>query len=104
MTVMQVHPPRVRGKELAAVTADLISRLPDMEREAAEHEAKARALRQIIAGIRALNGHAQGITEPRFVEQNGTVFVAQALDPAGPRGRQAVLRVMSENPIRTWKV
>jgi hypothetical protein len=86
------------------MTSDLISRLPDMEREASEHEAKARALRQIIAGVRALNGHAEGITEPRFVEQNGTIFIAQALDPAGPRGRDAVLRVMAENPGRTWKV
>jgi hypothetical protein len=86
------------------MTADLASRLPEMESEAAEYEKKARALRQIIAGIRALNGHAEGITEPRFIEQNGTVFVAQALDSHGPRGREAVLRVMSERPGYTWKV
>ena len=86
------------------MTSDLLSRLPDMEREATELEAKARALRQIVAGIRALNGHAAGITEPRFIEQNGQVFVAQALDPNGPRGRNAVLRVMSERPEHIWKV
>ncbi len=86
------------------MTADLISRLPEMEREAAEHEAQARALRQIIAGVRALNGHAESITEPKFIEQNGTVFVAQAVDPDGPRGRQAVLRVMRERPDHLWKV
>ena len=84
--------------------ADLAGRLPEMEREAADHEARARALRQIIAGIKALNGHANGITEPRFVEQNGTVFVAQAQDPHGPRGRDAVRRVMRERPGYTWRV
>jgi len=75
-----------------------------MEREAEEHERAARALRQIIAGVQALNGHAAGITEPRLVEQNGTVFVAQAQNPRGPRGREALLRVMTEDPNRTWKV
>ena len=89
---------------LDRVTPGLTASLPEMERAAAEHEAKARALRQIIAGIRSLNGHADGITEPRFVEQNGTVFVAQAHDPNGPRGREAVRRVMVEHPERTWRV
>jgi hypothetical protein len=87
-----------------AMTADLLSRLPDLEREADEHEARARALRQIIAGVRALNGHAAAIVDPRFVEQNGTVFVARSLQPNGPRGREAVLSVMCERPERIWKV
>jgi len=86
------------------MTSDLTSRVPHMEREAAEHEQKARALRQIIAGIRALNGNADGLSEPRFLEQNGTVFVAQALSQNGPRGREAVLLVMSERPMYAWKV
>jgi len=86
------------------MTSDLIARLPEMERQAADFEAKARALRQIVAGVRALNGDAQGITDPRFVEQNGTVFVAQAYDPNGPRGREAVLRVMSDRPNHLWRV
>jgi hypothetical protein len=86
------------------MTLDLLSRLPTMEREAEEHEARARALRQFIAAVRALNGHAQDITEPRFVEQNGTVFVAAQLDRTGPRGREAVRRVMAERPSRVWKV
>lgn len=95
-------PPRMVSA--MTVTPDLTSSLPEMERAAADHEAKARALRQIIAGIRALNGYAEGITEPRFVEQNGTIFVAQAHDPNGPRGRAAVLRVMRERPGYTWRV
>ena len=86
------------------MTSDFVSRLPEMEREAEEHEARARALRQIIAGVRALNGHAQTITDPRFVEQNGVTFVAAPLDENGPRGRAAVLTVMSERPQHTWRV
>ena len=83
---------------------DLVAQLPEMEREAEEYETRARALRQIIAGIRALNGHAVEIEEPRLLEQNGTVFVARPQDERGPRGREAVLRIMSESPGRVWKV
>ena len=86
------------------MTADLLARLPEMERQARDHELRAQALRQIIAAVRALNGHAAEVTDPRFVEQNGTVFVAQPLDESGPRGREAVLRVMAEDPGREWKV
>jgi hypothetical protein len=75
-----------------------------MEREAAEFEAKARALRQIIAGVHALNGHVQDITEPKFIEQNGTIFIAQAPRPNSPRGREAVAKVMHERPDHIWKV
>lgn len=82
----------------------LLARLPEMEREAAEHERKANALRQIIAGIRALNGHAAEVVEARFVEQNGTIFIARAPDAHAPRGRKALLRVMEEHPDRIWKV
>ncbi len=86
------------------MTNDLLAQVPQLEREAAEHEAKARALRQIIAGVRALNGHVAEITAPVFHEQNGTGFLAQAVDPSGPRGQVAVLRVMRERPSHLWKV
>ncbi len=86
------------------MTGDLVDRLHEYERQAEEHERQARALRQIIEGVRALNGHAAGITEPRFVEQNGKLFVAQAMDSSGPRGREAVRRVMADEPRRIWKV
>lgn len=89
---------------MESVAPDLTAQLPEMERVAAEYEAKAHALRQIIAGIQALNGGAEGIRDPRFVEQNGTIFVAQPPDPDGPRGREAVFRVMRERPLHTWKV
>jgi hypothetical protein len=89
---------------MSAVTSDLLARLPEMEREAEEHEAHARALRQFIAAVRALNGHAEDVRQPRFVEQNGTVFVAAQRDPAGPRGREAIRQVMAERPDAIWKV
>ncbi len=83
---------------------ELLDRLPHMEREAEEHERKARALRQIIAGIRALNGHAYAISEPRILQQNGKVFIAAPHDRDGPRGPQAVRSVMEEDAERVWKV
>jgi hypothetical protein len=36
--------------------------------------------------------------------ENGKVFVASALDKDGPRGREAVARVMQEQPQKIWKV
>jgi hypothetical protein len=86
------------------MTTDLLSQIPELQREAEDYERKARALRQIIASIRTLNGHASEVLNPTFVEQNGKVFVAQPADPAGPRGRRAVLRLMAEDPNRDWKV
>ena len=86
------------------MTSDLVARIPEMEREADELEARARALRQIVAGVRELNGHAGEIKDARFVEQNGTVFIASALDESGPRGREAVAQVMREQPHKIWKV
>jgi hypothetical protein len=86
------------------MTADLLSRLPEMEREATEYERRARALRSIIAGVRALNGHAAEVQDPVFVRQNDTFFVAQPPDKDGPRAREAVIRVMEESPAREWKV
>lgn len=89
--------------EVPAMT-DLVAQLPAWEREADEYERKAKALRQIIAGVKALNGHASEIDDARFVEQNGAMFVARPLVPHGPRGREAVRRVMSERPGHLWKV
>jgi hypothetical protein len=91
-------------EEAPAMTSDLVARLPELEREADELEGRARALRQIVAGVRELNGHADEITDARFVEQNGKVFVASALDKDGPRGSEAVARVMQEQPHKIWKV
>ena len=84
------------------MTTDLLARLPQMEREAEECERKAQALRQIIAGVRALNGEAAALL--RRFESHGIAFETRPLDSDGPRGPQAVLRVMAESPKREWKV
>lgn len=81
-----------------------LSEIPEMEREAEDHELRARALRQMIEAVRVLNGHAVEVSDPLFVSQNGKMFVAQPLDRFGPRGRAAVVRVMKEAPDRLWKV
>jgi hypothetical protein len=94
----------MKVEQASIQSVDLLVHLPELEREAEEHERKAHALRQIIAGVRALNGHATELLEPRIVEQNGKIFIARPLDERGPRGRTAVLRVMSEHPARLWKV
>jgi hypothetical protein len=82
----------------------MLARLPEMEREAENYERKARALRQIIEGVKALNGRADAILAPRFVEQNGKVFVAAPQDRRGPRGIEAVRQVMASDSERVWKV
>lgn len=83
---------------------ELVAQLPDLERQARDLERKAQAIRQIINGVRALNGEAEVILNPTLVEQNGTVFVRGARDRTAPRGRDALRRVMLEEPERTWKV
>lgn len=92
------------GQEEVVTMNELLARIPDLEREADSYERKARALRQIVDGVRALNGDAETVLAPKFLEQNGTLFVARPRDERGPRGRQAVRRVMAEQPDRVWKV
>lgn len=76
------------------VSDGLSSRLPEWEREAQIYEQKAKALRQIIEGVRALNGDA------------GRLFGGNET-PAGSgrvlRGRKAVLAIMRERP-GVWPV
>ncbi|MCZ7589092.1 MAG: hypothetical protein M5U27_09635 [Gaiella sp.] len=70
------------------MTSDLVERLPELEREAEDYERKAHAIRQIIEGVRALNGEAHVILAPRPVRSR---------PPADtPRGRAAVVALMSE--------
>jgi hypothetical protein len=77
----------------------------EYESKAAEYEKKAAALRQIIGGVRALNGDAESVLTRRSFAAHGTSFETRALDPNGPRGREAVLRVMREQPPgHVWKV
>ena len=82
------------------MTIDLLAQIPEWEREASSHERKARALRQIIEGVRTLNGDAArlfGID---------ALMAASSLseEPAeAPRGRAAVRRIVAERP-GPWKV
>jgi hypothetical protein len=86
------------------MTHQLEANIPDLERQAEELERKAHAIRQIIDGVRALNGDADTIVTQRSFESHRTVFEIAPLAKGGPRGPQAVLRVMHESPEREWKV
>jgi hypothetical protein len=85
------------------MTGGLAERLPELEREAEEYERKARALRQIISGVRALNGEAAEILRLEAFESHRTLFEIGTMN-GGPRGADAVLTVMGEDAERTWKV
>ena len=80
------------------MTDDLLDRLPELERQAEECERQARALRQIIEGVRALNGDAAHVLGlPSETGRN------QYTPAAGPRGRSAVREIVSERP-GDWKL
>ena len=83
------------------MTADLIARLPEMEREAQEHERKAKGLRMIIDGVRALNGDAERLFGAAPVDRAPRTNQYRPED--GPRGRAAVRQIVSERP-GTWRV
>ena len=86
------------------MTAELAAQLPELERQADEFERKAAALRQIIQGVRALNGSADAILRSRAFAAHKTLFELGSAPPDAPRGRDAVRRVMGEDPGRLWKV
>ena len=80
---------------------DLTHKIPEWEREAQEHERKAHALRQIIEGVRALNGDAGRLFG--FTPKPAVVAPERYRSDDGPRGRDAVRRIAAERP-GTWKV
>jgi hypothetical protein len=93
-----------------SVIRHLATDLPSLERQAVEYETeaeglsqKAQAIRQIIAGIRALNGEAHEILTRRF-DAHKVEFTISPRDENGPRGPKAVLRILREQPDRVWKV
>jgi hypothetical protein len=81
--------------------ADFIARLPELEQAAKEHERKARALRQIIEGVRALNGDAVRLLSNET--EGGADRVNQYKPEDGPRGREAVRQIVAERP-GIWRV
>lgn len=82
----------------------LEAKAAEYEQQATEYAAKADAIRLIIAGVRGLNGDAQSVLTRRSFAAHSTAFETRRPDPNGPRGREAVLRVMNERPDHTWKV
>src|SRR5215469_8019213 len=82
----------------------LEERAAEFEAEAARLIAKADAIRQIVAGVHALNGEAGRALLRRSFESHKLAFDTRPLDASGPRGPKAVLVVMSEQSDRTWKV
>lgn len=80
---------------------ELGRQLADAERQAAEATRTAEALRKIIDGVQALNGHAGDVRlSPPVI-----AAMAQAIPPEdvnemidGPRGREAVRLITAERP------
>jgi hypothetical protein len=81
-----------------------LAQLPDLERQAEEFERKAQAIRQLIDAVRTLNGEATEILFHKTFESHRAIFEIAPLAKGGPRGPQAVLRVMREKPDDVWKV
>jgi hypothetical protein len=77
------------------MSADLLSRIPDWEREAEVFEQKARALRQMVEAVRVLNGDAARLL---LFEVERPVGTNQYATGNGPRGRQAVRAIVTERP------
>jgi hypothetical protein len=81
--------------EVTDMSLDLVTRVPEWERQAEVFERKARALRQMAEAVRVLNGDADrlfGVDEPRPVGTN------QYPTREGPRGRDAVRRIVEQRP------
>ncbi len=76
----------------------------EFEEQAAKLATKAAALRQIIAGVQALNGDAETVLMQRSFDAHKTAFATRSPAPNGPRGPKAVLAIMAEQPDRVWKV
>lgn len=80
------------------MTSELATRLPELEVEAESLERRARALRQIVEGIKALNGDASAILFGP-VEENAP----KVDEEPGPVGKEAVRLIVATRP-GVWKV
>lgn len=81
----------------------LLAQLPGMEQEAEALERRADAIRQIVSGIRALNGEVSLtlFNNPgRDSHENGPRSNGNGHETGedGPRGREAVRLIMAERP------
>ncbi len=82
---------------------DLLSQIPKWEQEAEDHERKARALRQIIEGVRSLNGDASRLFNVDAANGSGRKRTNQYSPDDGPRGREAVRLIVAARPDGLWK-
>lgn len=95
--------PLILPESLSDISA-LERQAKDFEVKAAKLTQKAAAIRQIIAGVKTLNGDAEAVLLRRSFEAHKTAFETRPLDENGPRGPKAVLTVMRERPDHVWKV
>lgn len=79
------------------MTRKLEANLPEFEQELAESERRTAALRQIVEGIRALNGD---VTLPTAELVPPSTRNGAAVAPGTPRGTTAVELIVSERPGR----
>jgi hypothetical protein len=80
----------------AIMSEAAVSGLPIFERELEEAERRAKALRAVVEGLRALNGHA-----PLIPAQTPRQNSEHAVDTVRvPKGMQAVLAITAERPGR----
>lgn len=106
---MGLLPSAERRRGVRSMTSELLvglplAQLPELERQAEEFERKAHAIRQLIGAVRALNGEAGEILFHKTFESHRTIFEIAPLAKGGPRGPEAVLRVMREKRDNVWKV
>ncbi len=76
------------------MTLTLAESLPELEAQLEDAESRAVALRKIVEGIRALNGHANQVE----VKVPPEASVPRASEDAKPRGRGAVRLIVAERP------
>jgi hypothetical protein len=72
----------------------LAESLPELEAQLEEAETRANALRKIVEGVRALNGHAADVG----VRVRQEASVPGASEEATPRGRGAIRLIVADRP------
>jgi hypothetical protein len=91
------------------MSTDLLSRIPEWERQADIFEQKAHALRQMAEAVRVLNGDAArlfaveaagGIQAEGTLDEKhgGRLGINQYSTAHGPRGREAVRQIVADRP------
>ncbi len=78
------------------MTLTLVDSLPELEAQLEDAERRAGALRKIVEGVRALNGHATEVGVKVRVRQEAAV--PGASEDASPRGRGAIRLIVTERP------